>query len=118
MKTYLFLFSLVLIVRCTKNEEIPATKDNYLDKILLQYHMVPYTENVNYCVSLHKYIYEGAPYFAYDSCIEDRISNPFDCSGIYFITKDGKITGEIDITKLELFTSKVQYVGVVGILKN
>lgn len=115
MKKYILVLCTGVLFSCTENDIAPIVNETCIHKVLQHYNMIPYAENIPYCVSLHQYSFDGNVYFSYDSCIEDRLVNPFDCNGAYFLTKDGKENGTLVDEKQNLFASQAKYVGVVGI---
>lgn len=115
MKRYILIICLGALFGCTKNDDTPKVDDACIHKVLQQYGMVPYEENAPFCISLLQYNFDGNAYFAYSSCIEDRLVNPFDCNGVYFLTNDGKENGTLVDEKQNLFARRAKYVGIVGI---
>lgn len=116
MRHLICITVLLFVYSCSKSSE-QDEKLSCLDRILQENNMIPFKEGQAFCMSLQSYAYDGKEIYALDNCTEDRLFNPFDCSNTYLFTKDGESDGEFDAEKYKLLSSKITYIGIVGILK-
>ncbi|MEZ4911744.1 MAG: hypothetical protein R2774_12900 [Saprospiraceae bacterium] len=104
------------IASCDRDYDVNTTSLECDTAMIMHQNMVPYNGIDTYCVSLIKYVLDGKAYYVLDNCTADMLSMPVDCDNIVYITNNGKIDGEVIISKEEYFFKNAINLGVIGIL--